>query len=308
MDEIDFYISMMLMANSRIPYRELADTFNIAVNSIHKRIKSMVEIGIIQDFNTKLNPYYFKAISLFMFGESNTKNLNELLHRVGKNKNVYNVSYASGNSVFVLAYLQNLNELDELVSFVRKEGEIDDLTVGFEKQLSNEIAEINEEFQMSDLDFLIVNSLKDNSRKTISDISYEVGSSAKTVKRYLDRLIENYVINFSIDWHPDKTPIVLSYLIININTSVNLEFNSIFEEIRQKLGNKLLISWPFSNLPDKMVVLIWSSIMQELHNLETSLRSKFIDSVNVATLISGGNFSTWLEDYLDEKVKEIREK
>jgi hypothetical protein len=48
--------------------------------------------------------------------------------------------------------------------------------------------------------------------------------------------------------------------------------------------------------------------MKELHNLETSLRSEFIDSVNVATLISGGNFSTWLEDYLDEKVKEIREK
>jgi DNA-binding Lrp family transcriptional regulator len=55
MDEIDFTISFMLMANSRISYSNIADQFNMSVNSIYKRIKSMVELGIIQSFKTRLS-------------------------------------------------------------------------------------------------------------------------------------------------------------------------------------------------------------------------------------------------------------
>ncbi|TET56784.1 MAG: winged helix-turn-helix transcriptional regulator [Promethearchaeota archaeon] len=51
MDDIDFTISLLLMANSRRSYRELAEMFNMSVNSIYKRIKSMVDLGIIEIFN-----------------------------------------------------------------------------------------------------------------------------------------------------------------------------------------------------------------------------------------------------------------
>lgn len=51
MDDIDFTISLLLMANSRRSYRELAEMFKMSVNSIYKRIKSMVDLGIIEIFN-----------------------------------------------------------------------------------------------------------------------------------------------------------------------------------------------------------------------------------------------------------------
>jgi len=51
MDDIDFTISLLLMANSRRSYRELAEMFKMSVNSIYKRIKSMVDLDIIEIFN-----------------------------------------------------------------------------------------------------------------------------------------------------------------------------------------------------------------------------------------------------------------
>ena len=99
MDKIDFTICMMLMVNSRIPYRELAELFNMSVNSIHKRIKSMVKLKIIEKFVTHLSFYAFNPIPLnfVMFGTSNTKNPRDLIERIGKNENIYNVTYHSGN-------------------------------------------------------------------------------------------------------------------------------------------------------------------------------------------------------------------
>ncbi|MFX1302322.1 MAG: winged helix-turn-helix transcriptional regulator [Promethearchaeota archaeon] len=55
MDNIDFTNFLLLLANSRRAYRELAEIFNLSVNSVHKRVKSMVDLGVIENFNVRLN-------------------------------------------------------------------------------------------------------------------------------------------------------------------------------------------------------------------------------------------------------------
>lgn len=308
MDEIDFSICMMLMWNSRIPYRELAETFNMSVNSIHKRIKSMVNMGIIQNFNTKISRAYLKVINVVMFGISKAKNRDELLEKLGEKEYIYNVTYASGNLIYIHTIIRNLNELNSLVSFVRKEGEINELTVGLDSNSPSSGLEDFGDISFSELDFLIINALKNNSRKTVSDIAYEVGISTKTVTRHLNRLIERKLIEFSIDWYPDKSAIVMSIINLQLNPSANVDKLKLIEEFRAKFGNKVLFSWIFSNLPNTMLVLVWTNKMQELQELETSLRSETIDSVNMTVLLKGMMFSTWQDKYLEEKIKKIEGK
>ena len=96
MDEIDFGICMMLVQNSRIPYRELAELFNMSVNSIHKRIKSMVELGIIHNFNTKLSFLNFaNPVHTIMYGYSQIENKAGLLQELGSHECIFNVTQAS---------------------------------------------------------------------------------------------------------------------------------------------------------------------------------------------------------------------
>ena len=164
MDEIDFTICMLLMANSRTPYKEFAELFHISVNSIHKRIRSLVDNKIIQSFNARLGFANFPNVSnITMFGIPNVKDRKDLMDNLGRNENIYNVKRASGNLFYIYAYIRNTSELDYLISFIRKAGDVRELTVGIDRNMP--FFSLGEKKKLSDMDYLIIDSLKDNSRK-----------------------------------------------------------------------------------------------------------------------------------------------
>jgi len=305
MDEIDLALSLMLMANSRASYKELADIFNMSVNSIHKRVKSLVELGIIQKFRTTLGFAYFKQINVIMYGTSRVIDKKALMEKLGSHDCIYNVTQASGNLIYIYAYIRSLAELDTLVSYVREKGEIVSLTVGLEKGSPSIFFKDFKEVSLSPLDYKIIYSLKDNSRKTISEIAEEVGYSTKTIKRHLDNLIEKYLINFTIDWYPDKTPEILSMIIVKRKQSIKTNESQYIDELRKIYGQKIIISWTFTNLPELVLITVWTQSMKELQKIEMDLMEADFDSVNVTVLVEGKMFPTWVDQYLEDKIKEI---
>ena len=76
-------------------------------------------------------------------------------------------------------------------------------------------------FSNSRLIYAIINSIKENSRKTISEIANEVGSSTKTVRRRLNQLNEKNYLHYSIGFYPDKSGDITSYFILKLNPNTN---------------------------------------------------------------------------------------
>jgi DNA-binding Lrp family transcriptional regulator len=304
MDEIDITLSLMLMANSRASYKELADTFNMSINSIHKRVKSLVELGIVKNFRTTIGlPYFKQIVNVILYGITSTKDKKDLMEKLGSNEFIYNVTQASGNLIYLHAYIRNLAELDSLVSFVKKEGEMTSLTVGLDK---NYLSILNKDFkELSPLDYRIIYTLKDNSRKPITEIAEELGYSTKTIRRHLDDLIKNYLINFTINWYPDKTAEIFSIFIIKWKQSIQINDTQYINELRKRYGQKLVLSWTFTNLPELMLILFWTQSMKELQRIESDLMEADFESVNVTVLVEGKIFPTWIDQYLENKVKEI---
>ncbi len=310
MDEIDFTICLMLMWNSRIAYRELAEKFNMSVNSIHKRIRAMVKLGTIDKFVTNLSLNAFKPnpSNVVMYGKSNAKNAKDVIYKLGSQENIYNVSQQSGNLFFIHAFLRNLNELDPLVSFIRQTGEILELKVGLDSAPIHQdrAPVVSREIKLSKLDFLIINALKNNSRKSIGDVADEVGSSTKTVRRHLNHLVEETLVSFSIHWYPDKCSEVIAMIILKIIPRTDANKVKIMEELQKKY-QKILFIWSFSTLPDTLIICVWTSTMKELQRMEASLMSENFESVMVNIGLEGKIFPTWRDKYLEDKIKEIEE-
>ena len=309
MDEIDISLSMILMTNSRIPYKELAEKFDMSVNSIHKRVKSLVDLGVIQGFRSKLGFVNFPGITnIIIFGLSDIRQKKQLINKLGENEYIYNVTQGSGNSFYIHAYLRNIGELDSLVSFIRKIGNLTDLIVGIDKRMPLIPFEEIHFKPPTDLDYLIINSLKDNSRKSISDIALEVGASTKTIRRRLDRLTENYLIQFHIDWYPDKTGIIPSMINLKLDPAKIIDDKELKDKLIKIFGSKILFTWSFSNLPNLKIISIWTQSMKELQELQDSLLSENYEKVDLTVLIEGKMFPTWIDTYLEDKVKEIKSK
>jgi len=312
MDQIDFTICMMLMWNSRTPYRELAEPFKMSVNSIHKRVKAMVNLGIIDKFVSTLSFRAFKPIpsNIVMFGDSKAKNVKDLIEKLGANVNIYTVSQHSGNLFIIHAYLRNLSDLEPLVSYIKQTAEIPELKVGLDSSPMQPGAEVDmtREINLSTTDFLIANALKNNSRKPVVEIAEEVGVSTKTVRRRLDRLIENHLIDFSIHWYPDKCSEVIAMIILTLKPTIDADKTEIIKTLRDRYGQTILFTWTFSTLPNTIVVSVWVSSMKELQDIQTSLISDDFESVSINIGIEGKIFPTWRNKYLEDKIKEIKGK
>lgn len=322
MDKIDFGLCMSLVVNSRIAYKKLSETFNMSVNSIHKRIKSLVELGVLHNFNTKLGPLNFpNSINVILFGNSKAANKDELLDNLGRHECIFNVTRASGNLYYIHAYLKDFSELKQLISFIQQEGEFDDLEIGLDSTSPSPNAPITsesdpmvksntkvwlKEHRYSNLDFFIINSLKKNSRKPVTDIADEVGTTSKTVRRHLNKLIEEKLIHFSIEWYPDKSAIIMSIVILKLNPKLQEDKLKLMEELRKEHGQTILFSWNISNIPNLMLVCVWTHSMKELQELEASLISKKFNSVNATVLVKGKMYPSWRDAYLEEKIKDIK--
>ena len=305
MDEIDFKISMLLMSNSRIPYKEVADMFHISVNSIHKRIKSLVDLKIIQGFKARLGfANFFNITNIVMFGIPNAKNKKELMDELGRNENVYNITRASGNMFYIHAYIRKISELDYLVSYIRKTGEFSDLKVGIDR--NSPVFPPDDIKTLSSTDYLIVNSLKNNSRKNISDIANELNISTKTISRRLDSLIENNLLQCYIDWYPDNTGQILSMLILKLKSELIIDDTKFIDNLKKRFGSKIIYTWSFSNLPNIKLINMWTDTMRELQEIESSILSdEKYESVEITVLLYGKMYQVWIEKLLDEKIKEI---
>ena len=305
MDEIDFKISMFLMDNSRIPYKDFAEMFHISVNSIHKRMKSLVQLKIIQGFKTRLGPANFTNITnIVMFGIPNVKNKKELMDELGRNENVYSITRASGNMFYIQAYIRNTSELDYLVSYIRKTGDINELKVGIDR--NSPIFPSDDKKKLSNTDYLIINSLKNNSRKNISDIADELNISTKTISRRLENLIQNHLVQFYLDWYPDNSGQILSMIILKLKSELIINDTEFIESLKKRYGSKIIFTWSFSNLPNIKLVKVWTETMRELQELESSLLSdERNESVEITVLLYGKMYPTWIEKLLDEKIIEI---
>ncbi|MHA1461316.1 MAG: winged helix-turn-helix transcriptional regulator [Promethearchaeota archaeon] len=312
MDQIDFTICLMLIWNSRTPYRELAETFNMSVNSIHKRVKAMVNLGILDKFVTTLSFRVFKPTpsNVVIFGDSKAKNVEGFIDKLGVNEKIYTVSQHSGNLFIIHAYIRRSSDLEPLISFIKQTAEIPELKVGLDSSPMPQGIEIDmtREIKISTTDFLIVNALKDNSRKTVVEIAEEVGVSTKTVRRRLDRLIENHLIDFSIHWYPDKCSEVIAMIILTLKPTIDADKTEIIKTLRDRYGQTILFTWGFSTLPNTIVVCVWVSSMKELQDIQTSLISDNFESVSINIGIEGKIFPTWRNKYLEDKIKEIKGK
>ncbi|MCW4046507.1 MAG: winged helix-turn-helix transcriptional regulator [Candidatus Bathyarchaeota archaeon] len=55
MDKTDIVLCQLLLSNSRLSYSELAETLNLSVTAVHKRIQDLTESGMKHGVNNNLN-------------------------------------------------------------------------------------------------------------------------------------------------------------------------------------------------------------------------------------------------------------
>ena len=300
MDKTDMSLIMFLSANSRLSFAELAKKLNLSVNAVHKRTQILIETGVIRKFTAKVSLFSLNPIVVFISGISQLSSFQNLPEKMKKNDSIYWLAEGGGKFVYVGAYLNTLNELSSLLEFVKEEAKISEPTTSIMAPTPQ--STINPKYTCStlcELDYKIIRSLKDNSRKNISDVASEVRLSAKTVRRRLTRMTKNNLIDLGLEWYPDKSNDIMTLL--NLHLKPEADMNSVPYQILRKYAPNTLFYWSFINIPKSVTYMVWTNNMNELQSIREAIEKEpEVSSVLLNILYSGYIFDTW-RDKLVEK-------
>jgi len=301
LDKKDVILSQLLLMNSRLPYRDLADKLGLSVNAVHKRIQALIESGVIRVFTAKISLSALKAFGVLVFGRSQIQSIDEACQKLGNHDSTFWVGVGGGNHLYIGAYLPNISELEPYVDYVKKEAQMLDPTVGIippETDLPSLVTP--RDTTLHPLDYQIIYALHKNSRRSISDVAEELGISAKTARRRLSRMIREGLIELSMKWYPDASNDIATLFHLRLKPSADK--SKVGFMLVEKYAPNVLFFWRFSNLPDHLICIVWTSTMKELRDIRESFESEeLIQSFVPSILYTGYIFDTWRDKLLLEK-------
>jgi DNA-binding Lrp family transcriptional regulator len=293
LDKTDVILSLLLLANSRTPYRELSDKLDLSANAVHKRIQSLIEMGIIRKFTAKISLFALQATVVIVYGVSEADSVVNLHQKLGTHGSIYWVTHGGGNYMIIGAYLKGIQEIEPLVEYIKKEAGILNPSVGilsFPQTAGSTVLQK----KLHSLDRQIIYSLSNDSRKPISDVAEEVGVTAKTVRRRLSIMKRNGSVDFSIEWFPDTSNDVITTMQVRLKP--NASRNAV-SGISKKYFPNLLFAYQFVNIPNELLCFVWTNTMKEIKEIQQRLEEEeAVKSIISNILYTGYIFNTWRDE------------
>lgn len=293
MDETDLRLCLLLLENSRMPVRELGDKLGLSIAAVHGRIQALRDAGIIKAFTARLGLLRLQSTTLIAWGTSRVPSNEDLLARLKSDNRVYWVAFGGAGIVYVGAYLANMAELNSCVSFITKEAELTNPTIG----LLPLGAGLPEKPILDRVDCRILRALHRDARKSIADVAEEIGLSAKTVGRRLGRMMEDHSAELSMEWYPDAANDIICMWQLDLRPGVDQQKASAV--LMNRYAANLLFVMPLSNLPGFLLAATWTGSMKDLKDLQTRLGKEPPFARVVPNVLYTGNLlDTWRDELL----------
>ncbi len=308
MDETDIQLCRLLFMNSRQPYRALSKTLGISNQAVHRRVQSLEEQGVIRRYTVSLSDEFTDAVRARIGGPSSLTSFEDLVEALRKDDRTLRLVYCSTDMVSVSALLRRLEDLDDYLAFLKREVGMSAPKVAFTGpgQFGDEGVRrpMKQRPELTSLDYRIISALSPDSRKPVAELAEEVGVSAKTIKRRLDRMVQESVLEFSIEYDPAASPSAFVYFWVQLTPDADrARFISTFVK---RYDRYILVVYPLTNFPGLMISILWAPTQKDVNDIESELmddpsvvysRSNAIQALHF--------FDTWRERFVREQAKEI---
>jgi DNA-binding Lrp family transcriptional regulator len=265
----------------------------MSVSAVHKRINHLIDDNIINAFIARPSLIALKYLCVLIYGTSNAKSMDEVSKELGKHESIYYIGISGGKYLQISAYLKDITELHDYSSYVSKTAQISEPTICI---LNVPYLTLPE--PLTSLDYQILRTLNRDARKSITDIADEVGLSSKTVRKRLDRMIENNLVSFTTEMTVHK---IIFLTVFHLYLKEGANMNSSIQKINQKFSNNVVYCLSYSNIPNFLTLHTWAKNPQESQRIQEELQKEGFKDVIPRIFLSAKWYECWLDQLLRTK-------
>jgi DNA-binding Lrp family transcriptional regulator len=133
------------------------------------------------------------------------------------------------------------------------------------------------------MDLRIIKALANDTRRPVNEIAEELGTTAKTVRRRLDRLMREDLVQLSINWQPDTMGDMVSQIHLALKDGVESERAAYL--MIKKYAPGIIRSYTFSNVPGFIMLTYCNRNAREMQETCRELESEGIFTSVVPNVI-----------------------
>jgi len=285
-DEFDIYILRILARNCRRSFKSIGLELDITTNTVKNRLKNLVDNKVLQRFVLHIDfailGYKNNSLVIVRTNTSPYKTI-EKLSNLGS---VYlHVDCLGGTSVFGIVSKENLDELGVQISKAVKPATLNHVFAG---------DLLLRPFTLSHTDLKIIKLLLGDPRMTSEEIAKSTFVSKKTIRRRLEFMTSNHVLDFGIVYNPSAMKGYIYFGLI-IQTERYL-YKKVLDQIYLNFEHYLL-RHPQTVHRDVIVLNLYG---RNIYDIQTVLKmAESFDGVTKAEI-----FQTLKTDILDKWVHE----
>ncbi|NIP35176.1 MAG: winged helix-turn-helix transcriptional regulator [Thermoplasmata archaeon] len=300
MDEKDRQITRTLFENPRASYRELADATGLSVNSVHKRVQTMIDVGSIVGFHASIGPSVERYIIASALGETYTDDLETMIAEAGRDEHTRQIIVATNDYLYPQWYLRDMSELDDFIAFCKDVAQMRSPHVVFRTPMPTLGYD---KVKLSGIDYRIIDSLAHDARKPEKQVAEELGISPKTVHRHIARMLKEGSIELQSIYATSPSKSTFSFFHIDLDRSADLRELSNY--LRENYRPNLTAVQRIESDPYLFICNVWTQTMKELKDIRVKLENEdYIESVKVNVLYDYHVFDTWRHDLVKKRASQ----
>ncbi len=301
MDDIDRKLLVLLEANPRIHFQELAAKLGISRQAVHHRVQTLTDTGVIKGMLAGISIPYLDAVPVAVHGISRTSSIERTLDKLGQSEFTGRVVVAGGNYLYVIGFLRKISELGRYVEFVKRAADMSEPSVGIYclddglmpgYSVDGSGARKDSYSELSPLDLKIIVSLKNNARRPIADIAHVVGVTPKTVRRHLEAMISDGSLAMSVPMDSQAGGDLFLIMHVSLRDGADkIEFGRSLLS-KQYFSDQYIRT--FSNVPNLFMWVFWSGKINEIRKaLREVGEEEDVQAVTLNFAYSERIYETW---------------
>jgi DNA-binding Lrp family transcriptional regulator len=308
MDALDRKLIVLLEHDPRITYREIGDELRVSVPTAQRRVENLFTSGRIRSVRYRLEAEALGGEFAIFHGEARVNLTPEVILGLQDHGSIHRVLFALNNYMGFWVDIREEGDIEGVLNFLRSRldlaspkyhlvpnksssgGLID------HRKEENKIAKPGHFKMLTNTDLRIVRQLSLDGRKPISSIAQETGLSSRTVKRRIDSMLKNNLIQPEVDWYMGKDDDIWFTMFVRLSDpSAKNEFFDQLVKLEGKNVQLFTCGWYYPNTPDMVTFDGMIQSLSELHNVVSTVsKISGVVEVNPNVVHMSYLFDTWV--------------